>query len=84
MAQTLGTKLASEEAFYYSSTDFLRTRETCKNIAIGRGEGEVEVVTWDGIDGGYFLTVPSDTLESYRGSLRAEGKLRRRRRSCLL
>ncbi|MBO7060224.1 MAG: histidine phosphatase family protein [Fibrobacter sp.] len=64
MAQTLGTKLASEEAFYYSSTDFLRTRETCKNIAIGRGEGEVEVVTWDGIDGGYFLTVPSDTLDA--------------------
>lgn len=64
MAQTLGTKLASEEAFYYSSTDFLRTRETCKNIAVGRGEGEVEVVTWDGINGGYFLTVPSDTLDA--------------------
>lgn len=64
MAQTLGTKLVSEEPFYYSSTDFLRTRETCKNIAIGRGEGEVDVVTWDGIDGGYFLTVPSDTLDA--------------------
>ncbi len=64
MAQTLGTKLVSEESFYYSSTDFLRTRETCKNIAIGRGEGDVDVVTWDGIDGGYFLTVPSDTLDA--------------------
>lgn len=64
MAQTLGTKLVSEESFYYSSTDFLRTRETCKNIAIGRGEGDVDVVTWNGIDGGYFLTVPSDTLDA--------------------
>jgi broad specificity phosphatase PhoE len=64
MAQTLGTKLVSEESFYYSSTDFLRTRETCKNIAIGRGEGDVEVVTWDGINGGYFLTVPSDSLDA--------------------
>ena len=30
----------------------------------GRGEGEVDVVIWDGIDGGYFLTVPSDTLDA--------------------
>lgn len=64
MAQTLGTKLVSEESFYYASTNFIRTRETCKNIAIGRGEGDVDVVTWDGIDGGYFLTVPSDTLDA--------------------
>ena len=73
MAQTLGTKLVSEESFYYASTNFIRTRETCKNIAIGRGEGDVDVVTWDGIDGGYFLTVPSDTLDalvSSRGGLR--------------
>ena len=64
MAQDLGAKLKSDEPFYYASTDFIRTRETCKNIAIGRGESNVEVVTWDGIDGGYFLTVPSDTLDA--------------------
>jgi broad specificity phosphatase PhoE len=64
MAQTLGTKLVGEESFYYASTDFIRTRETCKNIAVGRGEADVEVVTWDGIDGGYFLTVPTDTLDA--------------------
>lgn len=64
MAQTLGAKLVSEEPFYYASTDFIRTRETCKNIATGRGEGDVNVVTWDGINGGYFLTVPSDTLDA--------------------
>ena len=64
MAQDLGAKLKSDEPFYYASTDFIRTRETCKNIAIGRGESNVDVVTWDGIDGGYFLTVPSDTLDA--------------------
>jgi broad specificity phosphatase PhoE len=64
MAQDLGKKLASDETFYYASTDFIRTRETCKNIATGRGETGASVVTWDGINGGYFLTVPSDTLDA--------------------
>jgi broad specificity phosphatase PhoE len=64
MAQTLGAKLVSEEPFYYASTDFIRTRETCENIAVGRGETGASVVTWNGINGGYFLTVPSDTLDA--------------------
>ena len=65
MAQTLGTKLVGDEPFYYASTDFVRTRATCENIALGRGEAGVEVVTWDeGIYGSYFLTVPSDTLDA--------------------
>ena len=63
MAQTLGAKLVSDESFYYASTNFLRTRATCENIATGRGE-TAEVVTWDGINGSYFLTVPSDTLDA--------------------
>jgi broad specificity phosphatase PhoE len=63
MAQTLGAKLVSDESFYYASTNFLRTRATCENIAAGRGE-TAEVVTWDGINGSYFLTVPSDTLDA--------------------
>ena len=64
MAQTLGAKLVGDEPFYYSSTNFLRTRATCENIAAGRGETGIEVVTWDGINGSYFLTVPSDTLDA--------------------
>lgn len=64
MAQTLGAKLVGDEPFYYSSTNFLRTRATCEYIAAGRGE-TAEVVTWDGINGSYFLTVPSDTLDAY-------------------
>ncbi|ACX75698.1 phosphoglycerate mutase domain protein [Fibrobacter succinogenes subsp. succinogenes S85] len=63
MAKTLGEKLVGDESFYYASTNFLRTRATCENIAAGRGE-TAEVVTWDGVNGGYFLTVPSDSLDA--------------------
>lgn len=37
-AQRLGSYLASDEAFAYGHTDFVRTRATAQNIAIGRGE----------------------------------------------
>jgi len=63
-ALDVGAKLASDESFYYGSTDFLRTQTTAKNIATGRGEGSAEVVTMDEINGGYFLTVPSDSLDA--------------------
>lgn len=63
MATTLGERIGGDEPFYYASTDFIRTRTTCEYIAQGRGE-TAEVVTWDGINGGYFLTVPSDTLDA--------------------
>lgn len=59
-----GKKLAGGDAsFYYASTDFVRTQTTAQKMAEGRGE-TAEVVTWNGIDGGYFLTVPSDTLDA--------------------
>lgn len=65
MAQDAGAKLAGgDETFYYTSTDFVRTKETCRNIAIGRGEADPEIHVWDGIDGGYFYTVPTDTLDA--------------------
>lgn len=63
MAQKLGADMVSEESFYYASTDFIRTRETCNNIAIGRGE-TAETVTWDAINGGYFVKVSTDALDS--------------------
>lgn len=62
-ALAAGQKLAGEEPFYYASTDFIRTRETANNIAKGRGE-IAEVVTWEAINGGYFLTVPSDSFDA--------------------
>lgn len=59
-----GKKLAGgDDSFYYASTDFIRTKETAQNIAKGRGE-TAQVVTWDAINGGYFLTVPSDSLDA--------------------
>jgi broad specificity phosphatase PhoE len=65
-ALSVGAKLAGgDESFYYSSTDFIRTRTTAENIAKGRGETGVEVVTWEGINGGYFLKVPSDTMDAF-------------------
>jgi len=63
-ALDVGAKLASEEQFYYASTDFLRTRTTAKNIASGHGEASAVVDTLSIIDGGYFLMVPSDTLDA--------------------
>ena len=63
-ALDVGKKLESEEQFYYASTDFLRTRTTAKNIATGHGETSAVVDTLSIIGGGYFLTVPSDTLDA--------------------
>jgi len=62
-AQALGADIGGDEKFYYTSTDFIRTRETANNIAVGRGE-TAEVVTWDAINGGYFLKVSSDSLDA--------------------
>ena len=64
MAQKLGADMLSEESFFYASTDFIRTRETCNNIAIGRGEAGYHTYTWSGINGGYFVKVPTDELDT--------------------
>lgn len=58
-AKALGADIGGDEPFYYTSTDFIRTRETASNIAAGRGE-TAEVVTWDAINGSYFLKTSSE------------------------
>lgn len=63
MAKDLGGTLVGDDEFHYASTNFVRTRNTAELIAEGRGE-VAEVETWEGIDGAYFLTVPSDTLDA--------------------
>lgn len=50
-----GVALAGSEPFYYASSGFVRTTETCRLVALGRGETNVEVVAWDGLDGNYFV-----------------------------
>lgn len=52
-AKALGERIGGTEPFYYASTDFVRTRETAANIAVGRGDTPV-VDTLDIIDGNYF------------------------------
>lgn len=37
-SKSVGAKLIGQEEFSYLSTDFVRTKETCQNIAIGRGQ----------------------------------------------
>lgn len=66
MAIKLGADMGGDEPFYYASTDFIRTRETCKKIAEGRGE-TAEVVTWDAINGSYFLKISSDSFDDLVG-----------------
>lgn len=61
-AKVLGADIGGDESFYYTSTDFIRTRETASYIAAGRGE-TADVVTWDAINGSYFLKVSSDSLD---------------------
>lgn len=65
-AVALGADIGGDEPFYYTSTDFIRTRETASNIAAGRGE-TAEVVTWDAINGGYFLKVPNSEFDALVG-----------------
>lgn len=65
-AKTLGADIGGDEPFYYTSTDFIRTRETASNIAAGRGE-TAEVVAWDAINGGYFLKTSSDEFDALVG-----------------
>ena len=66
-ALAVGEKLAGgDESFYYASTDFIRTRETCNNIAKGRGEtANVTETQAELLNGSYFLTVPSDSLDAF-------------------
>lgn len=66
-ALAVGEKLSGgDESFYYASTDFIRTRETCNNIAKGRGEtANVTETQAELLNGSYFLTVPSDSLDAF-------------------
>ncbi|MBP5247160.1 MAG: histidine phosphatase family protein [Fibrobacter sp.] len=67
-ALALGSKLVSEEAFHYGSTDFVRTRATASYIAEGRGEVATVDTLDEILDGNYFIAVPSDSFDSYTSS----------------
>lgn len=58
----LGKELVSDEQFFYASSGFVRTTNTCKNIAVGRGEGDVAVEVLENLGGNWFVAV--EDLES--------------------
>ncbi len=64
-AKALGATLASEETFYYGSTDYVRTRATAEYIAEGRGEVATVDTLDEILDGNYFIAVPSDSFDAY-------------------
>ncbi len=57
-SKSVGAKLVGQEDFNYLSTDFVRTKETCSNIAIGRGQS----------------TFPYDTNGTYTSSAYIKNK----------
>ncbi len=73
-AKALGERIGGEEAFYYASTDFVRTRETAANIAAGRGETPV-VEILQILDGNYFYrddaVMDIESLKKKAGNLNA-------------
>ncbi|MBR3618382.1 MAG: histidine phosphatase family protein [Bacteroidaceae bacterium] len=40
-AQTVGERIKSDEVAFYAHSDYIRTKQTCQNIAIGRGSEDV-------------------------------------------
>ncbi len=61
---SVGQKLASNEDFNYLSTDYVRTQETCHNIAIGRGQESFPYDTNNTFTSGAFIK-DKDTFDSY-------------------
>ena len=57
-AQTVGTKIKTEEPAFYAHSDYERTKQTCENIAAGRGDTFTSE-EWDILHGEYFMNDPA-------------------------
>jgi broad specificity phosphatase PhoE len=53
-ARATGEKIKNGEASFYAHSDYERTKQTCENIAIGRGDEFVHE-QWDILHGEYFM-----------------------------
>lgn len=53
-AQSVGQKLVSAESFTFTHTDYVRTEQTCLNIAIGRGQTSFPHDTNDVFQAGWY------------------------------
>ena len=53
-SKSVGEKLQSDEEFFYASSDFGRTQQTCDGIAEGRGEKNYQRETWGILAGSWY------------------------------
>lgn len=53
-SKSVGEKLQSDEEFFYASSDFGRTQQTCEGIAEGRGEKNYQRETWGILAGEWY------------------------------
>lgn len=65
-AKKLGESLVGED-FFYASSDFYRTSETCRNIALGKGQSNYKIETWEALSGEWYV-LNSSKLETYKNS----------------
>ena len=54
-ARSVGAKIASAEPAYYAHSEYVRTRETLENIAVGRGETGFEHDAYPILNGGWYI-----------------------------
>ena len=54
-AQSVGKKIASAEPAYYAHSEYVRTRETLENIAVGRGETEFAHDAYPILNGSWYI-----------------------------
>ena len=62
----LGKRLKGE-SFYYGYSGFTRTKETCENIALGKGETKYSLDVLDGLNGDWYVK-NAKKLEQYKKS----------------
>lgn len=64
-AQSVGKKIASEEPAYYAHSEYVRTRETLENIAVGRGETGFTHEAFGVLNGDWFIK-SNDAYDVYK------------------
>lgn len=53
-AQSVGKKIRNGEQAFYAHSNYGRTKQTCENIAIGRGDDFVDDEEWDILTGDWY------------------------------
>lgn len=64
-AQLVGRKIRNGEQAFYAHSDYGRTKQSCENVAIGRGDEFIHE-EWDILNGEYFMR---DTASLYANNL---------------